>query len=336
VLALWPARGLSLPDASLQGIDAGPYLRALEPQLKRFANQTPGLVAISVLDLHGGAEIDINGDWNLPAASVIKVPVMVEVMRQVTLHRFTLDRPLTLLPGDRDCGYGHLCYVRAGTRFSVSNLVRIMIENSDNTATNMLIRLVGRYNINRTMAGLGLTQTYLGDYIRSDGDIRSLRTSANDMKQLFLMISARRLINAQASDVMLAILNGQRHNKFLPKALPQGVEIAHKTGTLHDTLNDVGIVFEGEAPYVIAVMTTDLRTLDSGRRFIRHVSRLAYDALGKFAAWREGNGFMPAAAFERGAATDAAAPLPDQQMWTPQQPTPAAPAPPNPSPLPGE
>jgi len=277
VLALLPSRGLSLPDASLQAIDAGPYLRALEPQLKRFANQTPGLVAISVLDLHGGAEIDINGDWNLPAASVIKVPVMVEVMRQVTLRRFTLDREVTLLPGDRDCGYGHLCYVRAGARFSVSNLVRIMIENSDNTATNMLIRLVGRYHINQTMAGLGLTQTYLGDYIRSAGDIRSLRTSANDMKQLFFMISAHRLINEQASDVMLAILNGQRHNKFLPKALPHGVEIAHKTGTLHDTLNDVGIVNLAGAPYVICVLTTHLRDLDDGARLIRRASRATFE-----------------------------------------------------------
>jgi beta-lactamase class A len=277
MLAAWPARGLSSSESGAQAVDAEPYLRALQPQLKRLANQTPGLVAISVLDLHGGAAIDVNGDWNLPAASVIKIPVMVEVMRQATQRRFTLDREVTLLPADRDCGSGDLCDEPAGMRYSVNNLLRIMIENSDNTATNMLIRLVGRWNINRTMAGLGLVQTHLGDYIRSDGDIRSLRTSANDMKQLLLMIFARELINEQACDVMIAVLNGQRHNGYLPKALPGGIEVAHKTGTLHDTLNDVGIVNLAGAPYVICVLTTHLRDLDDGARLIRKASKATFE-----------------------------------------------------------
>jgi hypothetical protein len=75
-------------------------------------------------------------------------------------------------------------------------------------------------------------------------------------------------------------------------------------------------VYEGADPYVIAVMTTDLRTLSSGRRFIRGVSRLAYDALGKFASWRGVNDLNG----DPGSAppTDAAPPTADQQMWTPQ------------------
>jgi beta-lactamase class A len=93
------------------------------------------------------------------------------------------------------------------------------------------------------------------------------------------------LIDEWSSRAMIAILRGQRHNGLLPEPLPSGTEIAHKTGTLHDTLNDVGIVYlNGDDPYVIAVMTTDLPTLDAGRRFIRGVSRMAYDALGRFAS----------------------------------------------------
>jgi hypothetical protein len=67
------------------------------------------------------------------------------------------------------------------------------------------------------------------------------------------------------------------------------MRIAHKTGTLHDTLNDVGIVYDDREPYAIAVMTTALPALDLGRRFIRGVSKLAYDAMQNVAAWREGN-----------------------------------------------
>src|SRR6516164_9801593 len=135
--------GLNLPvDMSARPAVLA-HLRALEPKLKMLANRTPGLVAISVADANGLDAISINGDDNLPAASVIKVAVMVEVMRQVALGKFTLKREVTLYPQDRDCGYGELCDREAGLRYSVRNLTRIMIANSDNTATNMLIRLVG-------------------------------------------------------------------------------------------------------------------------------------------------------------------------------------------------
>jgi beta-lactamase class A len=253
-------------------------LNGLAPKLSRLANQAPGEVAISVLDLTHGYAISINGDTNLPAASTIKIPVMVEVMRQIALGKFGFQRTVSLRDSDRDCGYGSLCEAAWGSRYTVWELTWAMITVSDNTAANMLIRLVGRQNINQTMISLGLNQTWLGDSIHSDGDVRELRTSANDMMRLLLMIAERRLINARADNAMLEILAGQRHNTMLPAWLPKNVTVAHKTGTLHDTLNDVGIVELGGSPYVICVFTTHLDDLDAGEQFIRRVSLLTYRA----------------------------------------------------------
>ena len=251
-------------------------LHELAPALERLAVATPGLVAVAVGDLTSGRAIAINGGVNVPAASTIKIPVMVEVFRQIALHRFTLARTVTLTDGDRDDGYGDLCDAPWGSAYTVSDLLVAMIDNSDNTATNMLIRLVGRQSINRTMAMLGLTQTRLEDSIRSDGDIRGLRTSADDMLRLLSLIAARRVVDERSSDAMLAILAGQRHNDLLPEPLPKGIVVAHKTGTLHDTLNDVGIVELDGAPYVICAFTTHLGDLDDGERFIRGASRLTF------------------------------------------------------------
>jgi beta-lactamase class A len=253
-------------------------LHALAPALERLADSTPGLVAITVGDLSSGHVIAINGGLNVPAASTIKIPVMVEVFRQIQSSRFTLDRTVTLQEDDRDCGYGALCDEPAGVEYSVRDLLVAMIDYSDNTATNMLIRLVGRRHINHTMAELGLHQTRLGDSIRSDGDIRQLRTSANDMARLLSLIASERVVSARASETMLQILEGQRHNTLLPEPLPKGLVIAHKTGTLHDTLNDVGIVELDGAPYVICTFTTHLADLDDGERFIREASRMTFDA----------------------------------------------------------
>lgn len=278
---------LAAADDTSLDLDFGASgLHELVPQLMDLATHTPGLVAISIGDLQTGHAIAINGGINLPAASTIKIPVMVEVFKQMAAGRFTEDRTVTLLDQDRDCGYGSLCDAPWGSQFRVSDLLGRMIDVSDNTATNMLIRLVGRSSINATMLSLGLTQTRLGDSIRSDGDIRVLRTSADDMLRLLSLIAARRVIGPQASGDMLALLAGQRHNTLLPALLPKGLIVAHKTGTLHDTLNDVGIVELAGAPYVICAFSTHLDDLDNGQRFIQRASLLTFKSFRRTAIAR--------------------------------------------------
>jgi len=316
------ACGTPLPARAAAGplVDLGRNLSAI-------SSRAPGDVGIVVEDVETGYSAGVNRGANMPAASTIKIPVMVEVFRQMSRGAFDLNRMLALQPGDRDWGWGDLASAPSGSRYSVAKLLTLMITESDNTATNMLIRLVGRAHINATMRSLGLRQTVVGDYIRSDGDIRSLRSSPQDMTTLLLDMVHDSLVNAWSSREMISILAGQHHNGLLPEPLPPGMTIAHKTGTLHDTLNDVGIVYLGNAPYIISVMTTHLPSLDAGRRFIRGVSRLAYDALTRFSAWRAASEpLIPAA-------EAAPAVAPDVQMWESGAPDSSA-APPDAQPQP--
>lgn len=282
-------------------------LSDLRARLALASLSAPGRVGIAVKDLSTGDASGYNADASMPAASTIKIPVMVEVFRQMSHGKVALTRTVGLLGSDKDYGSGDLCYARAGTRFTVKTLLWEMITDSDNTATNMLIRLVGRKQINVTMHNLGLRRTLLNDSIHtSSSRIRySLRSSPRDMVSLLESMARNQLVDPWSSRQMLEILAGQQHNSLLPEPLPEGLEIAHKTGTLHDTLNDVGIVYLDSEPYVIAVMTTNLSSLSSGRRFIHKVSRLAYTSFERMAVWRATTG---RAAFQRPALSDA--PLP--------------------------
>ncbi len=285
--ALILSLGVGPSPVHAEDLDGAPFidgrapLSALRPKLHSLANHVPGLVAMSVLDLRRGDSIGINADRNLPAASIIKIPVMVEVFRQIALGKFSLRRTVSVTSGDRDWGFGKLCGAPQGSAYSVRNLLWLMVTQSDNTATNMLIRLVGRANINETMNGFGFNQTWLGDIIHSDGDVRELRTSANDMMRLLWMIAERRLVNAKACNLMLQIMLAQHHNTLLPVGLPKGMRIAHKTGTLHDTLNDVGFVELRGSPYIICVLTTHLTDLNVGERFIRIASRITFESFAR-------------------------------------------------------
>ncbi|HVA38364.1 MAG TPA: serine hydrolase [Candidatus Dormibacteraeota bacterium] len=264
---------------------AMPLMR-LQERLDGLAHRAPGDVAVSVRDLRTGETIGYNAQASLPAASTIKVPVMVEVFRQLELGKFTLEQEMTLQNSDRDDGWGDLADAPAGSRYTVRRLLWLMITESDNTAANMLIRLVGRAHVNQTMRALGLDHTELSDYIRSYGDIRSIRTTAGDMAKLMAMIAHGEIVDEWSCGEMLEIMAGQQINTLLPASLPSDVVIAHKTGSLHDTLNDVGVVYVAGAPYAIAVMTTHLWSLEAGRTFIREVSSLAYKQISTLAHQR--------------------------------------------------
>lgn len=270
-------------------------LRSLRVALRQLAARLPASTAAEVLDLSTGYRVGYNAAESMPAASTIKVPVMVEVFRQLEEGRFDLNRHVTLLARDKDYGSGELCDAPAGTTYSVSTLLSKMIDISDNTASNMLIRLVGRRHINQTMARLGLDHTWLSSDVRTASwSVRTtLRTSPHDMVHLLSLMARRQLVDEWSSNEMISILENDQINTLLPEPLPDDVPIAHKTGSFFDTLNDVGIVFEADAPYVIAVMTTHLPSLSAGRSFIRSLSRAAFHEEAQLALWRDETGFQP-------------------------------------------
>ncbi len=272
-----------------------PVLAQLNAQVRRLGESFPAPSALDVMDLSTGYHVGFNANASMPAASTIKVPVMVTVFEQLARGRFDLDRRMTLLESDKDWGSGDLCDEPDGTTYTVATLLEKMIDISDNTAANMLIRLVGLHAINRSMRALGLHHTRLTDDVRTASwAIRQqLRTSPADLVRLLALMAQHRLVDAWSSNEMIHILEGDEYNTLLPEPLPDDVAIAHKTGSLFDTLDDAGIVYEPDAPYVIAVMTTGLPSLPAGRTFIRTLSLLAYREEARLARWRTANGIAP-------------------------------------------
>ena len=278
--------------APARAMNAPPPFQRLRSELHRLVSRFPASSAVQILDLSTNLSVGYNAGASMPAASTIKVPVMVEVFRQLEAGKFDLQRRVELLPRDKDYGSGDLCDEPAGSTYSVSELLAKMIDISDNTATNMLIRLVGLHNINRTMYRLGLERTHLTQDVRtSNYAVReALRSSPADMVRLLSLMARRQLVDEWSSSQMISILEDDQINTLLPEPLPDDVPIAHKTGSFFDTLNDVGIVYADEAPYVIAVMTTHLPSLEIGRSFIRSLSKLTFAHEGQLAAWRSTNG----------------------------------------------
>lgn len=275
-----------------------PPLARLRGEVHRLASTFPASSAVEIMDLSTGYSAGYNAGISMPAASTIKIPVMVEVFKELQAGAFDLHHRVELLARDKDYGSGDLCDEPAGKSYEVGALLSKMIDISDNTAANMLIRLVGRSHINQTMQSLGLDRTLLTQDVRTNKPSvrQTLRSSASDMVRLLSLMAHRSLIDAWSSSEMISILEDDQINTLLPEPLPDDVAIAHKTGSFFDTLNDVGIVFENDAPYVIAVMTTHLPSLSAGRAFIRSLSKMAFTNESRLAIWRDSVGLQAFAA----------------------------------------
>jgi beta-lactamase class A len=129
--------------------------RGVHENIATIAAPLGGTVGVAARNLASGAEIHVAADELYPMASCFKIPVMVEVMRQVDAARLSLSDRLTLTEADKSPG-STLIHCHEGLRPSVRDLLYLMITLSDNTATDMLWRLVGLGSVNQSMRELGL------------------------------------------------------------------------------------------------------------------------------------------------------------------------------------
>ncbi|HEY5388265.1 MAG TPA: serine hydrolase [Thermoleophilia bacterium] len=124
-------------------------------RIAAIAAELGGAVGVAARNLASQAEVTVDGDGLYPMASCFKIPVMVEVMRQVDAGALRLDDRLTLAEADKSPG-STLIHCHAGLQPTIRDLLYLMITLSDNTATDMLWRRVGLRSVNDTMRLLGL------------------------------------------------------------------------------------------------------------------------------------------------------------------------------------
>lgn len=126
----------------------------LMDEIKRIENGSPGRIGVYIKRLEDGQEVKHRADRNWYLASTIKVPVAISVLQQVEAGALALGQELALSESDFVDGAGELLYMEPGTRLTIDELLRHMIQNSDSTATDMLIRQLGEEAFNRHVRGL--------------------------------------------------------------------------------------------------------------------------------------------------------------------------------------
>jgi beta-lactamase class A len=238
------------PTASpLQQRVAAEALRIAGPKVR---------VGAAAINLVSGEKVNLHADEVFPSASVMKLPILVELERQIAAGTLTWTESLRAEVG-------------------------AMIAVSDNSAANQIAGDIRPLSVNDTMARLGLGGTR---FLNLFTDARSAsnpglnQTTPANMARLLELIATDQIVNAQVSGDIRALLARNADRSKLVRLLPPDARVAHKSGWYEGVANDVGIVTVDRvsARWTIAVFTEDVPDAETGNQVVAAISRAIYDA----------------------------------------------------------
>jgi beta-lactamase class A len=286
MLLIWAALTSSLLGT---GLSSG---ESLDTRLVALAKVHHGKVAIAVKHLGTGENFYLNADEPMPTASLIKLAVMVEVYQQVAEGKIKLSDPITLRKEDKVPGSGVLTdHFTPGLTFPLRDAVHLMIALSDNTATNLVLDKIGIGATAQRMEAWGFPNTKVhAKSFRRDTSVfpeRSKRfglgsTTARESVALLEKIHGGKVVSPEACKEMLEILKKCTDDMKFPRFLPEGVKVAHKSGSVSDARTDAGILYLPGGPVAVCVLTADNADKrwavdNEGNLFCAHVARAVYD-----------------------------------------------------------
>jgi len=286
-----------------------------------------GVLGFAALHVESGKRVAVRGAQRFPMQSVFKVPVALALLANVDAGRERLEAEVAVGPADLRSGPSpDPLDPHAGGTYPVRELLRLMIQVSDNTATDLLVgRLGGPARVTSHLRAVGLEGI---DVSRTEGELileahgvpyaaeSAVRSTADRliaavpaparraasaayladprdtatpdaMVGLLARLQKGELLSASSTRTLLDVMTGTKTGaKRLRAGLPEGVVLAHKTGTsdrfeeLRDALGDVGLVVlpDGTHLALAAFVARSTKGDDQAERAIAEAARAAYEA----------------------------------------------------------
>jgi beta-lactamase class A len=262
-------------------------LASLHDKIMSLVEKAGGSWGIVLEDLQTNERWTFNEDQRFFAASLIKVPIMTAVFAECYAGKFAFEDKLKLRQEDLVGGSGILQHMSPGTELTIHDLVTLMIIQSDNTATNILIDLVGKESIRECMRKTGMTNSqFYNKLMIIPAELEGFNeVTAADMTNLLRLLAKGKVISYNSCLQMISIMKKQQWRDSLPLYLPDpdsdiigGLplwEMANKTGTVSTNEHDCGILYVGQSAVIISVLSRNVPT-KTARDTMGRIGELVY------------------------------------------------------------
>ena len=253
-------------------------MTVLESKLKNLVAAYPSLKpSIYVWDYESGKHADILSNEVFATASIIKIPVLIQLFRSIEAGAIKLDDKIAMTDYYRSEGSGSLQFKGARAVYTVDELARVMITESDNSATNMLLAATGGMNaLNQSLRKWGMKETRINDWLP---DLAGTNvTTAKEMATLLYNIDNPSFLSLNSREKMIDYMSHVHNNRLIHAGLPKDAIFIHKTGDIGKMLGDAGIVYTPNGKkYIVVMLVNRPYNSPQGKDFIVAASSLIYN-----------------------------------------------------------
>ncbi len=251
----------------------------LENSLKSLMAQYPSIKpAVYVWQYDTEKFADINASEIYSAASIIKIPVLIDLFRSIEKNQLSLQDKMTLTDYYRAEGSGSLQFKAENSEWTIDDLARIMITESDNSATNMLMSKLGSMtDVNSAIREWGLKDTYVQTWLPDMTG--NNHTTARDMGTMLYNIDNNPdFLDISSREKIFDYMGHVHNNRLIQAGLGSGALFMHKTGDIGKMLGDAGIVFAPNGKkYIVVILANRPHNSVLGKDFIVKASEIIYN-----------------------------------------------------------
>lgn len=263
-----PARSIVAQEHFFSTIE--PLRKDLKGLAAKYGNEGTR-VGIYFEYLNTGANVSINQEERFWPASLSKMPTAFAVMKKIEEGAWNLDSEMVLFYEDRDDRFGELYKKPVGTRFTVEQLLKELLINSDNTAHRILVRNLSGADYEAVIEALGMEELYDKEY----------NITAKEYSRIFRSLYNASYLNRENSETILQWSSESRFDDLLAAGIPSSVRFSHKIGEEYKEVVflDSGIIYVPNRPFLLTVMVDASKAggYERARDIMREIARAAYE-----------------------------------------------------------
>lgn len=281
-LGIRTIQGANKKNPKMLPVKENNQMGVLRNRLIALQQQYPTIhSSIYVWDYNDNNYVDINADEIFSAASIIKLPVLVALFKNIEYGQTSIYDEMVLTDLFRAEGSGSLQYKAENSKYSIDTLARLMITHSDNSATNMLMAKIGGMpSVNRQIKDWGLAHTYVNNWLP---DLEGTNyITARDMGRLLYNLDNPKFLTGSSREKIFSYMSHVKNDRLIPAGLGAGADFMHKTGDIGKMLGDAGIVYAPNGQkYIVVILANRPYNSVKGKEFIVEASDMIYKYLVK-------------------------------------------------------
>jgi len=268
-------------------------LKELDAQIRSKIEAAQGTYGVAIHHFETGETFAHQQEERFNAASIIKMPVMAAIYDQAFHGKLSLGEELVMRAEDVVGGSGVLSALSPNLKLSIYDMVVLMIIESDNTATNLLIDRIGMDTVQRLMGDWGMMNSRIINRLRIiPANVEGTNEiTALDVNHFLIQLGQGKIVSWHACIEMVKIMKQQLFKDGIPSLLPAvqadpvgalpSWQFAHKTGFVNGVEHDAGLLYFANASFAITILTKNLTDKHAAKRVQGEIGRLLFDAAAK-------------------------------------------------------